>query len=162
MTSKVLHGARACLWMGTTPIGIFGSCSWQIAYDVSPAWLLGRYSAGELVYTGAEVVNLSMTGFRVVGHGPFSVADKASGARMVPRLQDLMTYEDITVTIHDRAEPDPEKSLIMTVKNVKPSGVNSSVAARSLSEVSINAVGLNFGDEEGEHVENPSAMKLPG
>jgi hypothetical protein len=159
--SRVMHGARAVLWVGTTPVGIFNNVSYQVMYDVSPAYILGRFSAAELVYTGAEVIGISATGFRVMKNGPFSVMDQQSASRLVPKLQELMTYEDIVISLHDRSEADPEKGLIMNVTSVKPAGFSSSVGARGLQEVTVNMQGLHYSDEEGDSVESAGASQLP-
>jgi hypothetical protein len=158
--SKVLSGARSILWIGTTPAGIFNSTQFGINYDVAPAFILGRFSAAELVYTGCEVVQLSMSGFRVTDHGPFAVIDKDTGARMVPRLQDLLNYDDISVSLHDRLEEDPNKP-IMIVTMVKPVGFNSSMGARALGDFSVTMQGLHFSDEDGDNDESAGAADLP-
>lgn len=152
MASKVMHGARAILWVGTQKAGIFNNVSYQVNYDISPAYILGRFSAGELVYTGVEVISISASGFRVMKNGPMT---------MVPKVQDLMNYDDISVSLYDRAEPDPNKGLIMNVVHVKPAGFSSSVGARSLQDTTVNLQGLHYSDEEGESTEGPGAAELP-
>ena len=159
--SKVMHGARAVLWIGSTPIGLFNNVSYQVNYDVAPAYILGRFSAAELIYVGAEVISISASGFRVMRNGPFSTVDQQSGSRLVPKLQELMNYEDITVSLHDRSESDPEKGLIMNVQHVKPTGFSSSVGARGLQDLSLSMQGLHYGDEDGDSIEGDGASDLP-
>lgn len=158
--SKVLHGARAVLWVGNTPAGIFNSTQYGVQYDVQPAFILGRFSAAELVYTGMEVIGLTMSGFRVTDHGPFAVIDKETGSRLVPRLQDLLTYDDIAVSLHDRLEEDPNKP-IMIVTMCKPVGFNSTMAARALSDLTVTMQGLHLEDEEGSNDELAGSSDLP-
>ena len=158
--SKVLHGARGVLWIGSTPAGIFNSVQFGVSYDCQPAFVLGRFSAAELVYTGMEVIGLTMSGFRVSGHGPFAVIDNQSGSRLVPRLQDLLNYEDITVSLHDRLEVDVNKP-IMIVTSVKPVGFNSTMSARALSDLTVTMQGLHLTDEEGDQNESAGASNLP-
>lgn len=160
MKSKVLHGARATLWIGSTIAGIFNSCQYGVQYDVQPAFILGRFSAAELVYTGMEVIGLTMSGFRVTDHGPFSVVDQETGARLVPRLQDLLNYDDIAVSLHDRLETDPSKP-IMIVTMVKPVGFNSTMSARALSDLTVTMQGLHLSDEEGDNDESAGSSDLP-
>jgi hypothetical protein len=148
------------LWVGNTPAGIFTSCTYGVNYDVSPAFILGRFSAAELVYTGMEVIGLTMAGFRVTDHGPFAVIDKETGSRLVPRLQDLLAYDDISVSLHDRLETDPNKP-IMVVTNCKPVGFNSSMSARALSDLTVTMQGLHLSDEEGDNDESPGSSDLP-
>jgi hypothetical protein len=158
--SKTLHGARSVLWIGNSMAGIFNSCSYGVQYDISPVFILGRFSAAELVYTGMEVIGLTMAGFRVTDHGPFSVIDKETGARLVPRLQDLLAYDDISVSLHDRLETDPNKP-IMIVTNCKPVGFNSSMSARALSDLTVTMQGLHLSDEEQDNDESPGSSDLP-
>jgi hypothetical protein len=160
--SKVMHGARAILWIGTTPIGIFNNVSFGVQYDISPVFLLGRTAAAELVYTGMEVVQVQASGFRVMEHGPFATVDQATGAALVPKLQDILNYEDLVVSLHDRLETDPDKSVIMTLTNVKPQGFTSSVGARGLQDVTVTFQGLHLSDESGPNNEDPTAVDLPG
>ncbi len=160
--SKVLHGARAVLWIGTTPVGIFNNVSYGVTYDISPVFLLGRTGAAELAYTGMEVVQVSANGFRILNHGPFSVMDKDTGSRLVPRLQDLLNYQDLTISLHDRLTADPEAGTIMVLTNCKPQGFNSSVGARGLQEMSVTFLGLHLSDEAGANNEDPTAVDLPG
>ena len=159
--SKVLHGARAVLWMGSTPIGIFNNVSYGVQYDISPVFILGRTAAAELVYTGAEVIQVSASGFRILENGPFAVVDKDSGSSLIPKLQDVLNYQDIVVSLHDRLETDPTKGVIMELTNVKPQGFTSSVGARGLQELTVTFLGLHLSDESGSNNEDPSAADLP-
>jgi len=158
--SKTLHGSRALLWIGNTPAGIFTSVQWGCNYDVSPAYILGRFSAAELVYVGFEVINLTMAGFRVTDHGPFAVIDTQTGARLVPRLQDLLNYDDISVSLHDRLETDPNKPIFI-VTNCKPVGFNSNMAARALCDMTVTMQGLHLSDESGDNNEAAGSSDLP-
>ena len=158
--SKVLHGSRGVLYVGTAPAGIFNSCSYGVNYDVSPVYILGRFSAAELVYVGAEVISINASGFRVMDHGPFAVIDQDTGARLVPRLQDLLNYDDLSISLHDRLETDPNKP-IMIVTQVKPVGFNSSMSARALSDLTVNFQGIHFSDEEGDNNESAGSSALP-
>lgn len=159
--SKVMHGARAVVWVGTTPAGIFNHASVQVGYDVAPAYILGRFTAAELVYVGAEIVSLTLAGFRVMQNGPFSLADATSGSKLIPFIQDLLNYDDVSVSLHDRTQTDPNRSTIMQVFEVKPTGFSESVGARGLMELTVNMQGLSFGDEEGESTESAGAADLP-
>lgn len=160
--SKVMHGARAILWIGTTPVGIFNNVSYGVQYDISPVFLLGRTAAAELVYTGMEVVQVQASGFMVMQHGPFSVVDQATGSSLVPKLQDILNYDDLVVSLHDRLATDPTASNIMTLTNVKPQGFTSSVGARGLQDVTVTFMGIHLSDVSGPNNEDPTAVDLPG
>lgn len=159
--SKVMHGARAVLWVGSTPCGIFTNVSYGVQYGISPAYILGRSSAAELIYTHMEVIRITATGFRIMENGPFAVVDKDTGGRLIPKLQEILNYQDITISLHDRLETDPEKGTIMVVTNVKPEQFTSAVGARGLQEVNATFLGLHLSDEAGANNEDPTAVDLP-
>lgn len=159
--SKVLHGARAVLWIGTTPVGIFNNVSYGVTYDIAPVYILGRTSAAELAYTGMEVVQVSASGFRILENGPFAVVDKDTGSSLLPKLQDILNYQDLTVSLHDRLEQDPEKGTLMVLTNVKPQGFTSSVGARGLQDMTVTFQGLHLADESGPNNESAGAADLP-
>lgn len=159
--SKVLHGARAVLWIGSTPIGIFNNVSYGVTYDISPVFILGRTGAAELAYTGMEVIQVTAAGFRILENGPFAVVDKDSGASLIPKLQDVLNYQDLVISLHDRLETDPTRGIIMELTNVKPQGFSSSVGARGLQEMTCTFLGLHLSDESGSNNEDPTAVDLP-
>lgn len=158
--SKSLHGARAVLWVGNSPVGVFHNCSYGVNYGIQPAFILGRFSAAELVYTSMEVVQLQMSGFRVTDYGPFAVVDPSTGSRLVPKLQDLLKYDDISVSLYDRLGTDPN-SPIMVVTMVKPRGFSINMAARSLADMTVSMEGLHLADESGDNDEAADSTNLP-
>lgn len=151
-TSKIMHGARAQVILNGKVIGVFTNVSYGMAYDIQPAFVLGRFSAAELAYTAAEPIGISASGWRVVEHGPFT---EAGGS--MPKLQDLLTAEDMTFSLYDRQTDQ----LIMTVVGVRHAGFNTSVAPRALEEMSLNFMGLRLSDETAENNEAPGASDLP-
>jgi hypothetical protein len=156
-----MHGARAVLWVGSSAIGIFNNVSYGVQYDLSPVFILGRTAAAELVYTGCEVVQVTASGFRVLENGPFAVVDRDSGASLIPKLQDVLNYQDIVISLHDRLETDPTRGVIMELTNVKPQGFTSSVGARGLQEMTVTFLGIHLSDESGSNNEDPTAVDLP-
>jgi hypothetical protein len=147
--SKILHGARAILWVGDQQAGIFNSVSYSMNLDVAPAFILGRYSAAELNYVGAEPVSASCSGFRVLKNGPLT---------MVPTLNELLKYTDITLTISDRATG----ATVLRISDCKPTGFSSQVSSRSLQDITVNFQGLSYSDEGNEdNVEGEGATFLP-
>lgn len=136
--SKSLTGARAKLFINGRLSGVFSSCSWDVSYGVQPEFILGRYDAGELTYTDMSPVSMTVSGFRVLNNGPYEIGS-------VPKLQDLLTHESISITIVDRGT----NSEVLTVTGIRPAGHSGSFSARGLSEVSIPLMGLTFSDESG-------------
>ncbi len=137
-----LTGARCKLYISGKLVGIFSNVSYGVTYDVSPIYILGRYNAAELVYTGMDVVNVTATGFRVMANGPYADAN-------VPQLQDLMNHEDIALQIIDRQATDATKANVMTVTGVRPLGFSTSSSARGVNDLTVNFQGNLMNDESG-------------
>jgi hypothetical protein len=151
-TGKIMHGARAQVILNGVTVGIFTNVSYGMEYDIQPALILGRFSPVELAYTAAEPIGISATGWRIVDQGPFTT----SGGTM-PKLQDLLTAEDLTFAIYDRQTD----KLIMKVVGVRHRGFQSAVAIRALEDMTLNFVGLRLSDESADNMEAPGASDLP-
>lgn len=146
---KIFHGARAQLIVNGKIVGIFTSCQWGVNYDAIPSFILGRYSAAEITYTGQEAISVTATGFRVVDNGAYIAAG-------LPKLQDLMTHEDIALSLFDRQTGKQ----IFTVVGVRPTGYTSGTAARSVSDFTVNYLGLRAEDESGAQGEAAGSSDL--
>lgn len=157
--AKVMSGARAIVSVtgkDTTgnqyakPIGIWNNFSYSINYDVQPAFILGRYSAAELITTGVEPVSITAGGWRVIDHGPF-----VDG--MLTNLKDLLTQEYIVITVYDRAT----QKKIATIHHCLPTGFSSGLSSRQLQESTNTYMGLLISDESADNDEASSASDLP-
>jgi len=146
---KILHGSRAQLQVNGRTIGLFSQVSYGVQYDATPSYVLGRFSPAEITYTGQEAISVTATGFRVVDNGPHAVAS-------VPKLQELLNHEDITLAIYDRQT----NKLIMSVVGCRPTGFSTGVATRSVADVTVNFLGLRLSDESGESNESSGASDL--
>jgi hypothetical protein len=155
MASKVLHGARAKLGVydGTnvTYIGIFSDISYGVTYDVQPAFILGRYSAAALEYTGMEVVHITANGFRIVDHGWFEDAQ-------FPSLSELMSHNYMTLSVLDR-QTNKE---IARIDYVRPVAATGGFTAKQLASSTHTYMGILVSDEsQPDNNESPGAMSLP-
>lgn len=136
MASKALTGARCVLRVNNQIAGVFSSVSWGAQYDVQPLYILGLHNVGELVYTALNEISVRASGFRVIKNGPFMIGS-------VPALQNILTFNDITLTITDRATGE----VIMTVLDVKPTGFDSSSSAKGVVDLNVSFVGKTLSDE---------------
>lgn len=156
-TQKIMSGARAALYLNDANgnsqlVGLFTTASWALNYDAQANYILGRYSPAEITYTGQEAVTVNCSGFRVVNNDPYEAA-------LVPHLQDLLTHQDISISIYDR-QTGVE---IMNVVGVRPTGFNSDVAARAIAGLSVSFMGLRITSESNpQDGESPGASNLPG
>lgn len=153
---KVLHGARCKVNIvdaagNATPIGIFSQISWGSSYDVTPAFILGRFSAATTEYTGADIVSVSASGFRVLDHGPYE------DGRM-PALQDLLNADFIQIVIDDRQS----KRIVATIEQVRVASWDTSLNAKGgLQDISMRFIGLKVSDESVKNDEAANAAVLP-
>lgn len=146
--AKTMHGARAQLAIDGQIVGIFNNVSYGVSYDANPIYILGRFNAAEIALTGMDPISVSAGGFRVIDGGPYKVAS-------VPKLQELLNHEDITLAIFDRQTGKQ----ILTVVGVRPTGYDTSVSARGLQDLTVKFMGLALSDEDGDQDEEKTAVQ---
>lgn len=152
--SRSFNGARAVVSAitadGPRTIGVFMSFSYSVAYDVQAVEILGRYTAAELVYTGAMPITANASGYRVIDDG-------AHVNPSVPRVQDLLDHDDIELEVRDRATG----RVVARIRNVRPSGYDVNTAARQLSTMSTSYIGILIDEDEVESSEPTGAIPPP-
>jgi len=148
--TKTMHGARASVYVNNKLVGIFNSLSYDYTLDLQPINILGRFSAAELVHTGAEPVSVRASGWRVVGQGPHVVAG-------VPTIQELLTTGYMEFVVFDRAT----NQRVAKIHSVKSSGYATSFTAKTVQEITFNFTGLLVDDETVTMSETPGASDLP-
>jgi hypothetical protein len=158
MAARTLSGARAQLAMvdpttGTAQVvGIFNNVSYGQTYSAEPIYVLGSFSPVETVYTAAEAIHISASGWRVFGKGAH-----VSGG--VPALDKILSHEYLEMTVFDRQNPGTP---IAKFKSVRPTGYSTSIANRQASEISVNFVGLRMDDESTVNEELPDSTRFKG
>lgn len=151
MPSQIIHGARSIIKIQGVPVGLFTQCSWGQAYGLVPINILGAHAPVDLVYTHQDAISVDMTGFHMLENDVYVKAG-------MPRLQELLTKGDITVTVEDRQTGKE----IMSVTNVKPYRWGTATNARDISTFTVSMLGLklttsgNLSDGEA-----PNAASLP-
>lgn len=149
MASKVMVGARAKVYVNNQLVGIYENVNYNVNITTEPIFLLGRYSPDEITPTAYEAVTLSCSGFRVVGQGPHVLP-------AVPKLQDLLTLEAVTMAVVDRQTG----TTILTAIGCVPNSYSGSHNSRATSKIQINYTGLRISDESGDQDEG-GAVSLP-
>jgi hypothetical protein len=156
MAPKVMHGARAkvSIFDPTTGlakiVGIWNNFSYNVVYDVQAAFILGRFSAAELVTTGVEPVSITAQGFRVVDHGPFVEG-------RLTNVKDLLFQEYLILSVIDRQT----KKIVATIRGCLPTGTSSTLSAKQLQESTNTYQGLLMDDESTQNNEAADAADLP-
>ena len=156
MPAKTMTGARAQLMIidpntGEGKVmGIFNNVSVGLTYGAEPIFLLGRYSADEIVYTSQEAVTVTASGWRVVNFGPNVIAK-------VPKLADLLQHEYIELAIFDRET----NQRIAMIHSVRPTSWSTTIANRQPEEIQVTFIGLLVDDESTVNTELPGASSLP-
>lgn len=148
--SKVFTGARAVVKVDNVPVGVFDSCSYAINIGAEAIHILGRYSPAEITQTSYEAVTVNCSGFRIIGNGGHILPK-------MPKLQDLLNLENITLSMIDRQ--DSEKP-IMDVKNCIPISYSTGANAKATSRIQVTYMGTHASDESGAQDEG-GAVNLP-
>jgi hypothetical protein len=156
MAAKTMNGARAKVAIvdpatgQALTVGIWNNFSYSVNHDVQPAFILGRFSAAELVTTGVEPVSITAGGWRVINHGPY-----ADGK--LTNVKDLLTQEYLVLTVIDRQTGKN----IATIHGCLPTGFSSGLSSRQLQESTNTYMGLLMDDESTQNTEASSAADLP-
>lgn len=153
---QILTGARAVVKVNGQVVGVFSRVNYTVGYDAVPAYILGRYSAAEITYTAAEVVSVDAAGFRIIGKGPHAHMS-------VPKLQELLNHDSITLEIYDRRPASGGSNVtFLKIEHVRPVGFSTNISARGQVEVSVRFLGTIASDEAGSHAESAGAVILGG
>jgi hypothetical protein len=150
MATKVLTGARAKVYVNNQLVGIYETATYNVNIGTEPIHILGRYSPDEITPTSYEAVTISCSGFRIVGEGPHVLP-------AVPRLQDLLNFDSVTLAVVDRQTGET----ILTAIGCVPNSYNGNHNARATSRITINYTGLRISDESGAQDEGNGAVNLP-
>lgn len=146
-----MTGARAKIYVDNVLVGIFDSCDFSVTVSAEPIFLLGRFSAAEITPTAYEAISLNCSGFRIIGNGGHVLPK-------VPKLQDLINLEAVTIAVTDRHD---ESKAILTAHNCIPVHYSGSYNAKANSKIRISYSGLILQDESGSQDESAGAVELP-
>jgi hypothetical protein len=134
--AKVMTGARAKVLINNQEVGLFTNCTWSMTQGKVPLFILGRFSPVEITPVDQDAVRLSLSGFRVIGSGPYAVANAT-------QLKNLLNEEDFAVAIVDRQSGER----IFTAVGCRVLGWSSGVSSRGVSDVRLDIMGLKGEDE---------------
>jgi len=147
---KVMTGARAIIYIDSVAVGMFESCTYSSSMRTEPAYILGRFTAAQIVPTSMEVINLNCSGFRIFDEG-VHVLPK------VPKLQDLLNLQGVTISVTDRSNPTLS---LLTATDCFPISYSGGFQAQATSKISIVYQGIKIEDESGAQDE-VGASSLP-
>jgi hypothetical protein len=149
--ASTLVGARCKLFIDGQPVGLFANVSYSVEYGAQDIYTLGKYNAQEIVYTDMGTVNVRVSGFRVMEHGPYAEMS-------VPKLQELLGHDDIVLQIVDRqGAGDQQKENVVTVYNVRPLGYEFDTQARGVASLSASFRGITIKDESDVNPQSDTA-----
>ena len=149
--AKVFTGARAKVYVDDILVGIFDSCTYAVNVGAEPIHVLGRYSPAEITQTSYEAVTVNCSGFRIIGNGGHVLPK-------MPKLQDLLNLETITLAMVDRQKEDNVP--IMVVQNCIPINYSTGANAKASSRIQVTYMGTHVFDESGEQDEG-DGVNLP-
>jgi hypothetical protein len=144
------HGARAVVKINDQDgkpqtVGVFNSVSYSIGITVIPIEVLGSLLPVELCQTGQDAVQLTCSGFRAIGAGPY-----ANGK--APTVSDLLRYDGVTLQIFDRQNANTVAEITETmfvVENAKCTGWRTTVNAKAVADLELSYMGIVGYDETG-------------
>lgn len=149
--AKTMTGARAKVYVDNVLVGIFDSCSYAVNVGAEAIHTLGRYSPQEIAQTSYEAVTVNCSGFRIIGNGGHVLPK-------MPKLQDLLNLDTVTLAVIDRQSTD--NTPILTVQNCIPISYSTGYNAKATSRVQISYLGTHASDESGDQDEG-GAVTLP-
>jgi hypothetical protein len=147
---KIVHGGRMKVFINNELVGLFNSATVSYSYGTEPVHILGKFDPASIVLHSVDAVSISCSGFRLAGNGP-KILPK------VPKVQDLLLFEGMTMTLVDRQTG----AELETILNVTPASTNVNYSARASSTIQINYLGTIGYTEAGAESENGSASDLP-
>lgn len=150
MAAKVFVGARAKVFVDNVLVGIFDSVDYSVNVGAEPIHLLGRYGPAEITPTSYEAVSLNCSGFRLIGNGGHILPK-------MPKLQDLLNLESVTLSVSDRQKPDVP---ILVAQNCIPVSYSTGYSAKATSRIRVSYLGTKASDEAGDQSE-AGATELP-
>jgi hypothetical protein len=150
MAAKVFVGARAKVFVDNVLVGIFDSVDYSVNVGAEPIHLLGRYGPAEITPTSYEAVSLNCSGFRLIGNGGHILPK-------MPKLQDLLNLESVTLSVSDRQNPDIP---ILVAQNCIPVSYSTGYSAKATSRIRVSYLGTKASDEAGDQSE-AGATELP-
>jgi len=150
--AKTFTGARAKVYVDNVLVGMFDSCTYSVNIGSEAIHTLGRYSPQEITQTSYEAVTVNCSGFRLIGNGGHILPK-------VPKLQDLLDLEGVTLSMVDR-QSDANAEPIMTVVNCLPVNYSTGANAKATSRIQVTYIGTHASDESGAQDEG-GAVTLP-
>ena len=148
---KVFTRARAKVYVDNVLVGIFDSCTYATNIGAEPIHLLGRFSPAEITPTSYEAVTVNCSGFRLINNGGHVLPK-------VPKLQDILRLEGVTLSMVDRQGDSSDP--ILTVHNCIPINYATGANARATSRIQVTYLGTRASDESGDQDEG-DAVNLP-
>ena len=149
MAAKTFTGARAKIYVDNVLVGLFESCSYSVNISAEPIHTLGRYGAQEIVPNSYEAITVNCSGLRIIDQSEFVLPK-------MPKLQDLLNLESVTLSITDRQTGEN----IMTVIGCVPVSSSGGYQTKSTSRIQITYMGIKYEDESGTQDEG-DATSLP-
>ena len=150
MVQKVMSGNKAVVKVDGVVVGLFDSCQYGANLGTEAIHTLGRDSAAEIAITSYEAVQVSCSGFRIVGQG-VHLLPKA------PKLQDLIAFVRVQIEVKDRETGDN----IAIIENCVPQSWGESQQAKGTTRFNIVYIGTVLSDEAGAQTEGADATDLP-
>ncbi len=148
--SQVIQGSAIKVMMGNKLMGIFTRVSLGVNYEATPIFTLGRFNPQEILVTSQDAIRINASGWRIF--------DQTSSLGIgFPKLQDILNAPDTSFSLVDRVSG----VAIATVIGVRLLSFDSTVAARSPTEVNVSFMGVSLSDETGPSFDSGTGDSAP-
>jgi hypothetical protein len=152
---KIMSGARAIFRVNNKVVAFATNVNYTVSHPHQAISVLGRYSAARHEPTGVEVsFGCSAMRFTAAG-GKGNSPQAAATDRLMPRLQDILSTDELMVEIVDRAT---DQTLLM-VSRARMTQRSGSMGSRDLLSESWTFVGVVAEDDDSGAQQESS---LPG
>ena len=148
--TRTMQGQRAQVIVDGQIVGTVNSISFNYTYDLRNIDILGRSSTAEIVNTGFEPIEITVSGYRCVDAGP-------QVSLRIPTLQNLMTVPYVEFAVIDRVTG----RAITKVHNCRSSGASESCDSKGIWTFNAHFRGLLYANESFSNFEGPNAVNLP-
>ncbi len=149
--AETMQGARAKVYVANRLVGVATNVSYSVSHGAEAIHTLGRFEAQEIVLTSYEAVSVTLTGFKVIGKGPYH---KENGKSITTAPGELFKNVEFDIHIEDRET----KKITMRVTRCRNTGLTSDMSAKTTNSFTATFLGIIMQDEaieEGVFFDDP-------
>lgn len=138
--AETMQGARAKVYVGNRLVGTATNISYSVSHGNEAIHTLGRFEAQEIVLTSYEAVSVTLTGYKVIGKGPYH---KENGQSIATAPGELFKNVEFDIHVEDRET----QKVVTRVTRCRSTGLSSDMAAKTTNSYTATFMGIIMQDE---------------